>query len=507
MSRRRNNRSRRIIQLRESAAVLDRHAATIDLREATGTIQVTGKCRKATAKIIEGDRWGSRGYYPSSMLAEYGPTAWPIGTQMYLNHPTVTEEADRPERSLHDLAGKITSTPVYDQRGPDGPGLYADVEIYPHVAPIIASMHGDIGLSIIANGTAEPGTRDGRSGLVVTSISPSPTNSVDYVTRAGAGGKLVALLESARTDGVKPTGSTLPIRIREAGSVGAWFESRIHSEFTEEADDQYGWGQLNRDERIALSAAIGDALDAFVARLQSDAPQLYQRDRWGDIPDCPEPADTPTEPDTQPVDQTTPMQMNESDQGGAPPEPTPREEPPMTGSTTGEPTTPVVDTARIAALETQLAEALRLNEEATTRLAEAAARDLRASNETTARTTATRLMEASTVEARFRPATLPLIEASAIAHIAPLTTPVDQPALDAAVTAAIVAEQARLAMLAEAFGAGQPTGLGSATTTGVTTTMAPQVDAAAVEAALVESYVARGMSHAAAKLAVTGRPF
>jgi len=68
-----------------------------------------------------------------------------------------------------------------------------------------------------------------------------------------------------------------------------------------------------------------------------------------------------------------------------------------------------------------------------------------------------------------------------------------------------VAEQSRLAMLAEAFGAGQPTGLGSAATTGVTTTT--PVDTAAVETALIESYVARGMSQTAAKLAVTGRPF
>jgi hypothetical protein len=497
---RRNNR-RRIVALRESATVLDRPATTLDLREATGTIQVAGKCKKATAKLIEGDRWGSRGYYPSAMLAEYGPTAWPIGTQMYINHPSLTEESDRPERSIHDLAGKITSTPAYQQHGPDGPGLYADVDIYPHVAPIIASIHGDIGLSIRANGTAEPGTRDGRSGLVVTSITPSLTNSVDYVTRAGAGGKLVALLESARTDGVKPTGSTLPIRIREAGSVGAWFEAMIHREFTEQADGQYGWGQLNRDERISLSAAIGDALDAFVSRLQQSAPQLYQRDRWGDIPDCPEPVETPAEPITQQDDQTAPMHMNESDQGGAPPEPTPREEPPMTGSTTGDPT-PVVDTAQITALEARLAEALRLNEEANIRLAEASARDLRAANETTARATATRLMEASAIEARFRPATLPLIEAAAIAHITPLTTPVDQPALDAAITTAITTEQARLAMLAEAFGAGQPTGLGSTTTTGVTT--AP-TDTAAVRQRLIEAYMAQGMSQKAATIAATGR--
>jgi hypothetical protein len=494
MSRRRNSRSRRIIQLHESAAVLDRHAATIDLREATGTIQAAGKCRKATAKLIEGDRWGSRGYYPSSMLAEYGPTAWPIGTQMYLNHPTVTEEADRPERSLHDLAGKITSTPAYQQHGPDGPGLYADVDIYPHVAPIIASMHGDIGLSIRASGTAEPGTRDGRSGLVVTSIAPSPANSVDYVTVAGAGGRLVALLESARTDAAMPAGSTLPIRIREAGSVGAWFEALIHREFTAEADDQYGWGRLNRDERITLSAAIGDALDAFTTRLRADAPQLYQRDRWGDIPDCPEPAATAGQSVT----------TTESDSGGARPEPTLREEHPMTGSATSAPAD--AGDARITALEEQLAEAMRLNAEASARLAEAAARDLRAANEAAARASASRLLSASDIEARFHPAISQLIESAAIAHVAGLTEAAEQAALDAAVTQAIDTERSRLSLIAGALGAGRDGFPGAHAAASVTASGAV-VDRAAAEAELAECYRARGMSAEAARIAAAGRPF
>jgi hypothetical protein len=51
-------------------------------------------------------------------------------------------------------------------------------------------------MSIRASGTAESGERDGRTGPVITSLTEGV--SVDVVTRAGAGGKLVALLESAR---------------------------------------------------------------------------------------------------------------------------------------------------------------------------------------------------------------------------------------------------------------------------------------------------------------------
>ena len=513
MPKRHNNRARKVA-LRESAATTTiRPAATLDLRESSGSLQAAGKCKKATAKLISGDTWGTKGYYPGAMLAAHGPAAWPVGTQMYLNHPSLTEEADRPERSLHDLAGKISSTPIYQADGPDGPGLYASVDIYPHVAPIIEAMHGDIGLSIRANGTAEPGTRDGRSGLVVTSISPSPSNSVDYVTRAGCGGKLVALLEASRPP-TEPTRTPLRLALQEAGSVGAWFEARIHSEFTEDADSSYGWGELSRSERIALSGAIGDALDAFVARLTADAPQLYARDRWGDAPTCPqEPAMTADPCTTGPADTSmTDMTMTESGKPGTLPRPATahREEPPMTGSTTGtEPATHAVVDPRIATLEIQLAEAARQNEATQAQLAEAQAqaqellaRDLRTRNETTARQAATRLLGDSAIEARFRPATAPLIEAAALAHVAPLTAEADPTALETAITAAITAESARLAMLAEAFGAGIPTGLG-ATRTG----LGAEGDDTATITALMESYRARGMSESAARAAATGRPY
>ena len=143
------------------------------------------------ARLIEGDRWGSSGWYGREMLERDGPTVWPAGTQVYMDHPGATEQHDRPERSVRDLAGKITSTPVYE-----ADGLYADVEFYPHVAPIIEAMWEDVGMSIRAAGTAETGERDGRTGPVITSLTEGI--SVDVVTRAGAGGKLVALLESAR---------------------------------------------------------------------------------------------------------------------------------------------------------------------------------------------------------------------------------------------------------------------------------------------------------------------
>jgi hypothetical protein len=258
-------------RFRESAtAVADPPAAAaatrVDLAEAsTGNLTASGG-RRYRARLIEGDRWGSSGYWPAKVLERDGPKAFPSGTLMYLNHPTATEEAERPERDVRDLAAQTVSAPVYE-----GDGLYADVEVFPHAAQLVESLASKVGLSIRGEGTASMGEAAGRSGLVIESLDVG--HSVDFVTRAGAGGKLVSLLEAARTSGV---------RVREARNVEAWLEARIHSEFTTLADSMYGDGRLTREERITLSSAVGDALTAFTARLQADAPQLATRDIYDD---------------------------------------------------------------------------------------------------------------------------------------------------------------------------------------------------------------------------------
>jgi hypothetical protein len=267
---------RRPIILRESdTAVLDAPpthappagaAVSVSVVEAsTGTLTSSGG-RRYRARLIEGDRWGSSGYYPRRVLERDGPKAWPIGTLMYLDHPTAAEEAERPERSVKDLSAKVITTPVYESDG-----LYADIEVFPHAAPIIESLADTLGLSIRGEGTGAIGTVAGRTGVVIETLDVG--YSVDFVTRAGAGGKLISLLEAARA-----------IAVREARNVEAWLESRIHSVFTQLADDMYGDGRLTREERIALSGAVGDALTAFTARLQADAPQLSGRDIYDQPP-------------------------------------------------------------------------------------------------------------------------------------------------------------------------------------------------------------------------------
>lgn len=160
------------------------------IREAA-TLSPPGEGTRWRVRIIEAPRWGSSGYYSREVVERDGAAAFPVGTQMFLDHPGDFEAGDRPERSVRDLAGKITSTPTME-----ADGLYADVELYSWVADLVREMGDDIGLSIRAAAQIAVGKAEGREGPIITHLVEGI--SVDLVTKAGAGGKFVTLLESAR---------------------------------------------------------------------------------------------------------------------------------------------------------------------------------------------------------------------------------------------------------------------------------------------------------------------
>lgn len=234
----------------------------------------TATGRKLVQLISPG--WGSSGYYSTEVLEQAAAdVVIPKGTHMYADHPTEEEAESRPGRSIKDLM----SVTIEDARlatdaevaaGADPGALVAEVRIGAPYRDLIKDFGDVVGVSIRGDATDIPlGEAEGRSGRIIEGLAH--VQSVDWVTKAGRGGKVLALAEHA---------------IAEARNVGQWVESRIHRDFTVLADDMAGEGRLTREERIQLSSAIGDALAAFVANLESAAPQLYQRDIWAD------PADT-----------------------------------------------------------------------------------------------------------------------------------------------------------------------------------------------------------------------
>lgn len=128
---------------------------------------------------------GSSGIYLAENLAASAPL-FTAGTQMYMDHPAYD---DRPERSVRDLAGKFLEDATI---GDDG-ALYTSIEVYPSYNQIIREKWDDIGVSINA-WSYEPVSLEG--------IVPpfDAVTSVDFVTKAGAGGALIEVLESKRDD-------------------------------------------------------------------------------------------------------------------------------------------------------------------------------------------------------------------------------------------------------------------------------------------------------------------
>ena len=152
-------------------------------------------------KIIQ-PGWGSSGFYKAEVLERDGPKVFTKGLRMFADHPTPTEEAERPERSVKDLVATLTTDAAYNATGPAGPGLYAEAKVVDSWKPVVEELAPHIGLSIRALGKAVRGEAEGRKGPIIEGIVAA--KSVDLVTAAGAGGKILNLFESARARAAQP---------------------------------------------------------------------------------------------------------------------------------------------------------------------------------------------------------------------------------------------------------------------------------------------------------------
>lgn len=141
--------------------------------------------------VMEGDRWGSSGYYPWDVAQRDASSAFPANTAMYMDHAEGGKLAP-PERSLGVLVEAATPHPDGSKR------LRAKAKIFSDKRAWVQERaeHGVIELSLRAPVEFERGTREGKSGRIVTAIKPA--FSVDVVTKGGAGGKFDTMLESAQ---------------------------------------------------------------------------------------------------------------------------------------------------------------------------------------------------------------------------------------------------------------------------------------------------------------------
>jgi hypothetical protein len=140
--------------------------------------------------------WGSSAYYPEAVLKRDGPKVFTKGLHMFWNHQTAEESASRPEGDLRDVAAVFTSDAAWEENGPAGKGLYADAKAIDGYRDSIESLAPHIGTSIRSWGRTTTGEAEGQKGPILQEFTAG--QSVDFVTRAGAGGEIVQLFEAAR---------------------------------------------------------------------------------------------------------------------------------------------------------------------------------------------------------------------------------------------------------------------------------------------------------------------
>lgn len=161
--------------------------------EESGSLGASAGAREWDAILIK-EGPGSSGDYYREVLERDVPSAFPVGTKIYVDHPTESEAYDRPERSVRDLAGSIVAEASWDEA--EG-GMRSRLKIMKQWVPLIEEMGGEIGLSIRARAIVSPEVNEsGRYDIM--GIVPWPTNSVDIVTVPGAGGRFMEAVESIR---------------------------------------------------------------------------------------------------------------------------------------------------------------------------------------------------------------------------------------------------------------------------------------------------------------------
>lgn len=200
----------------------------LKLHESTAAVgtESLGEGKYRIRIIVPGQ--GSSGIYTAENLAESAPL-FKAGTEMFIDHPTETEEWERPERSIRDYAGVFLEDATV---GEDG-ALYTVCKVFSGINELIKDKWEHIGVSINA-WCDQP--------IAETGVVPvfAGVRSVDFVTAPGAGGAIVDLLESNRNNN----------SIKE-GTVD---EKLLESKFDE--------------LKASIVEAIGSKLESTVAAIQ-----------------------------------------------------------------------------------------------------------------------------------------------------------------------------------------------------------------------------------------------
>lgn len=238
------------------------------IREAAAAGVLTGSRQEITL-ITPG--WGSSGYYSPAMLEQAAKDrVFPKGTQSHIDHDGELARYEQPAGSLTRLAAALTEDARWEPNwvDPDNPGpipgrLVAETAVMPNWREFLLAAKEFIGNSIAAAATFTKGEVDGRKGNIVEALHPSPLNRVDYVTVAGRGGRISAVLESAFTRKVtEATANETSRMLRDAiravhGAEDTWIWLRDH-------DDTTAWFEVEGPESTSIYEQAYTSTDTAV---------------------------------------------------------------------------------------------------------------------------------------------------------------------------------------------------------------------------------------------------
>ena len=203
------------------------------------------KIKKGIATIIilkHGFNADKSHYYPKELLArEYQIFE---GLKMYADHPTPSEERERPERSVRDWVGTLSNVRLDESGNIIGDAIIVKLWLQDTLAALEANnLLKEMGVSINAIGKAVNTLIEGVQTALVDHFIVA--RSVDFVTEAGAGGGVLLYEAVAHYD--IDLIDLVALRERRPDLVEV-IESEIRNQYKE--------GEMDKDEKDTTIATL-----------------------------------------------------------------------------------------------------------------------------------------------------------------------------------------------------------------------------------------------------------
>ena len=406
------------------------------IREA-GPLGVTAKRSGRIEVQLITPGWGSSGHYSAKVLENAANAGiWGPGHQLFLDHPGEEERYDRPERSVKDLAATLVEAARWDA---ERQAVVGEAQTFGPWADTLLDEHfaAAIGVSIRAFADTTVGEADGRKGTIITEITEAV--STDFVTRAGRGGAILAVLESARPEQITERAVARGVAQETVNDTRAALSDALKAAYggdktwvwVRDFDESTVWFDYEAPDQQAIYQQGYTLTDAGAVELAAGGP-LEVRARTEYVPVTPA-AESGATNVPAPAGQHHPIKLSEED------------------------TMPQIEESRLAQLEADAGRATLAESERDSAIRErdeAIAANALFRTREAARPAVTRTIAESGLPSRRQAR---LVE-SVLANVQADTTP---EAVADATSRAIADEQADIAELAESIGVGAVRGFGS----------------------------------------------